>query len=112
MPIKDPEKRRQYQRNYYRNNAARADKLKEERGNACEKCGYNKEPRILEFHHRNPEEKLFYIPRAWTRSEKAIRLEAEKCDLLCPNCHEIEHLKPCIASSPSGYGNGLLNRHA
>jgi len=92
MPLKDKEARKIYQREYYQNGPAHIDKLRAERGNACEKCGWNDEPKVLEFHHRNPEEKKFGIARAWTRAEKTIRAEAAKCDLLCPNCHAIEEL--------------------
>lgn len=29
------------------------------RGGKCEHCGYNKNLAVLEFHHKNPEEKEF-----------------------------------------------------
>lgn len=93
MPPKDPEQRRAYQRSYYQQNAARADRLKEERGNACERCGYNDEPRILQFHHRESSKSNMSPSRMWTRAEHVIREEAKKCDLLCPNCHRLIHLR-------------------
>lgn len=66
-------------------------------GGECVKCGYNKCPASLTFHHRNPEEKEFWIGGLSERinsiyelSEK-IKCEIEKCDILCANCHSLEH---------------------
>jgi hypothetical protein len=98
MPWKDIEKRREYQREYYKRKATRADKLIKERGNCCEDCGYNEEPQILQFHHREPKEKESSPARMWTSSDEKVRKESEKCDILCPNCHAIRHLKMKINS--------------
>ncbi len=67
-------------------------KLVEEFGGCCQKCGYNKCVRALHFHHKNPKEKLFSISgQGQTRSLDRTRREAEKCILLCSNCHaEVE----------------------
>jgi len=66
-------------------------------GGECVKCGYDKCPAALTFHHRNPEEKEFWIGGLSERinsiyelSER-IKNEIEKCDLLCANCHVLEH---------------------
>lgn len=67
--------------------------LIKEKGGHCQICGYNKSIRVLSFHHRNPEEKLFGLSlnNLWSKSLEAIQLESEKCDLVCLNCHaEIE----------------------
>lgn len=66
--------------------------LVEEAGGACLLCGYSKCIRALNFHHRDPEEKSFGLSsRGYTRSIAALRKEAQKCDLLCSNCHwEVE----------------------
>lgn len=63
------------------------------KGNKCEKCGYNRCPQSLTFHHRNPEEKLFDISGAHARSGESLKRELDKCDLLCHNCHNEEHAK-------------------
>lgn len=62
------------------------------KGGACLLCGYNKCSRALEFHHVNPEEKLFSISRDGnTRSWEKVKAELDKCVLLCANCHrEVE----------------------
>jgi 5-methylcytosine-specific restriction endonuclease McrA len=60
-------------------------------GGKCQKCGYKKCLDALQFHHKNPKEKLFEIQSAiWGQvgvSESDILKEVEKCILLCANCH-------------------------
>ena len=64
------------------------------------KCGYNKYPEVLEFHHRNPAEKLFNISLKWhCRSWERVRTEIEKCDLICANCHRETHVEEKIAKA-------------
>lgn len=67
-------------------------KLVEMKGGKCQKCGYDKCIGALQFHHRNPEEKSFELSMksghcTWEEMSK----EAEKCDLLCANCHSELH---------------------
>ncbi len=61
---------------------------KKKRG--CKKCGYNKYPEILEFHH-NKGIKKFKISSQNHLSVKLVKLEIKKCIVLCPNCHRIIH---------------------
>lgn len=67
----------------------------EYKGGKCCKCGYNKCLSALEFHHINPNDKLFTFSDKKSVSKKTdeeLRLELDKCDLLCANCHrEIEN---------------------
>lgn len=58
----------------------------------CERCGYA-DFRALEFHHRVPEEKSFALVKGVQRGLSKARLLAEvaKCEVLCANCHAIEH---------------------
>lgn len=44
----------------------------------CERCGYDKEMRILGVHHKD-------------RNHKNNDLE--NLEVLCPTCHSLEHLK-------------------
>jgi uncharacterized protein YerC len=66
-------------------------------GSQCVKCGYNECPAALTFHHRNPEEKEFWIGGLSERInsvyelDERIKNELDKCDLLCANCHSFEH---------------------
>jgi predicted HNH restriction endonuclease len=67
-------------------------KAVEHLGGKCMKCGYKKYSEVLEFHHRDPSKKLFGIgQKGLTRSWERIKAEAEKCDLLCANCHRELH---------------------
>ncbi len=61
----------------------------------CKECGYD-DIRALSFHHRNPKEKEFQISEGFTHSYgiDLLKSEAEKCDILCLNCHCIIHRKP------------------
>lgn len=58
----------------------------------CKHCGYNN-ILALSFHHRNPKEKEFNISKGFTHSYglDLMKKEVEKCDVLCLNCHCIEH---------------------
>src|SRR4051794_22844520 len=63
-----------------------------EAGGECAICGYARTLAGLHFHHVEPGLKSFALSRQGvTRSLAAARLEAEKCVLLCSNCHaEVE----------------------
>lgn len=61
------------------------------KGGKCERCGYNKTSRALEFHHLNPEEKDFEISKVLTRNIQSLKDEVDKCILLCSNCHAEIH---------------------
>jgi hypothetical protein len=71
-------------------------------GGSCKYCGYSKCVSALEFHHRDPSKKEFGISmKGYTKSWESIRVELDKCDLVCSNCHkEIhENLKTPVAQS-------------
>lgn len=58
-------------------------------GGRCYKCGYDRCPNAMEFHHVDPEEKDFAIS---TRlSWEAVTKELARCVLLCANCHREVH---------------------
>lgn len=65
------------------------------KGKCCAKCGYNKHPEILQFHHKDEKKKSFTIARKTISpsSMPLIKKEMDKCILLCPNCHRLIHLK-------------------
>jgi hypothetical protein len=67
-------------------------RLIEEAGGRCRLCGYDRYPGALEFHHLDPARKRFGLStRGIIRSLESLRFEAEKCVLLCSNCHaEVE----------------------
>jgi transposase len=61
-------------------------------GGACEICGYNRYLGALQFHHLDAELKKFSISQfASLLSWEELCVEADKCALLCANCHaEVE----------------------
>jgi transposase len=63
-----------------------------EAGGRCRLCGYDRQPRALQFHHLEPAAKEFAMSqRGVTLSLARLRAEARKCVLLCGNCHaEVE----------------------
>lgn len=68
-------------------------KLVEIHGGKCVRCGYKKCLRSLHFHHRDPKTKSFELNiGSLSKNWETIVQEAEKCDLVCANCHgEIEN---------------------
>lgn len=71
-----------------------------ESGGACQRCGYDRYPGALQFHHLDPREKRFQIGgRGVTRSLAVLREEARKCVLLCANCHA--EVEAGVATLPS-----------
>ncbi len=61
-------------------------------GGKCIKCGYDHCIAALEAHHRDPTTKSFALSLGGlTRSWERIKAEADKCDLLCANCHRELH---------------------
>jgi hypothetical protein len=66
--------------------------LVEEAGGRCWLCGFSRCAAALQFHHLDPAEKAFSLSRRGvTRGIDEVRAEAQKCILLCANCHaEVE----------------------
>ena len=62
-------------------------------GGHCVRCGYKKSLKALSFHHKDPRKKSFDISNngnlmgEWNEVVK----EAQKCELLCLNCHAELH---------------------
>jgi hypothetical protein len=56
----------------------------------CERCGFS-HPAALDFHHKDPTQKSFGISANKHIGEEKILKEIEKCEVLCANCHRIEH---------------------
>ena len=68
-------------------------KLVEYKGGKCEICGYDKCIDALEFHHLDPEEKEYGLSNGNTGSFEKMKSEADKCILVCANCHRELHAK-------------------
>lgn len=70
----------------------RKNELIEYKGGKCEHCGFDKPwPECYDFHHRDPSEKNFQIGGC-TRSIKILKVEADKCVMLCAICHRGFHV--------------------
>ena len=66
------------------------DLIRKKHGGKCQRCGYNTYLGALDFHHINPDEKDFTIGNRDYKLIDCIH-EAEKCVLLCANCHREIH---------------------
>lgn len=72
------------------------EKLVKHFGSKCVDCQYEGPPFMFDFDHRDHESKLMGIGGS-TRSYDKLLAEAEKCDLVCANCHRFRtHLQRCL----------------
>ncbi|MBT7706039.1 hypothetical protein HN747_01185 [archaeon] len=105
MPYKDPGKRREYRRRWYKNNkdsekihvARRKKELRRwfqefKKELECSKCGEN-HPATIDFHHRGEKENEISYMVANGHSKEKILKEIEKCGVLCANCRRKLHYK-------------------
>lgn len=118
MPHKDEQVRKEYKKKYYQlnkdrlsvmntnwaktNKAARKKHqltyqvksklamLEYKGGCKCVSCGYDAYYGALEFHHVNPEEKEIKLSETHSFTDE-VRLELDKCVVLCANCHREVH---------------------
>ena len=64
------------------------------KGGKCEFCGYDRCDEALDFHHIDSKQKSFGLSAdGLTRSWERVKAEADKCVLICANCHREEHAK-------------------
>lgn len=63
------------------------------KGGSCSHCGYDKSNSALEFHHLDPSQKDLDWGKMRLVSEAKLKMELDKCVLLCANCHREEHDK-------------------
>lgn len=85
-------------------------KAVEYKGGQCEFCGYSRCLRALEFHHKDPTKKDFQISANPNISWENMKIELDKCLLLCSNCHAEEHEAKDKVSVPGSYsGNTAVS---
>ena len=80
-----------FMKNKYQEKRQEVQQLKSE--HCCAKCGYNKCPEALEFHHVDPAQKETTVARLLANGyglKKALE-EIKKCIILCANCHREFH---------------------
>lgn len=124
MPLKDPQKRKEYHKEYLRKkykedpeyrakHRARTSKndnryrekardiIADFRKNGCSLCD-EKEPCCMSSHHLDPSIKDFSIGAAPSQkiSPAKIKKELEKCICVCENCHRKIHAGKIILPQP------------
>ena len=79
----------------------------EYKGGRCLHCGYDKYYGALQFHHTDPTQK---DPSGflWNTFE-SVKIELDKCILLCANCHAEEHYRIWMGDREAE-GTSLLTR--
>lgn len=60
-------------------------------GDRCSKCLKSYPHQVYHFHHRDPKTKKFEWVKLRNRSILSLVQELNKCDLVCANCHVLEH---------------------
>lgn len=104
-------KRRQWDQNYYHKNKTQI-KLNEKRrqkellnylkqnfGNKCLICGFNKYQSSLDFHHINGDKFDNISSMIGKASKQKIFDEVRKCILICSNCHRAIHSGELVYSA-------------
>ena len=79
--------KRQYVERTLRSHARRRAYLHQIKSRPCADCGVQYPYYVMDFDHREGEEKLFEMNRISYVSMRAIKQEIEKCDVVCSNCH-------------------------
>lgn len=60
-------------------------------GGECVKCAYSRCIAALDFHHLDPASKSFEIGDCLGKTLDSLIIEAQKCELVCANCHRETH---------------------
>jgi len=63
-------------------------------GGKCIGCGFEGHPVLFDFHHRNSLTKEVNWNLLRKRSWFKIKLELDKCDLVCCKCQRMLHIDP------------------
>jgi hypothetical protein len=86
-PDKVEEKRIELEKQSYKRKVeAHNELLAEIMKCGCVDCG-EKNPIVLEFDHRDPNQKIANVGKLRYGSTKQLKEELAKCDVVCANCH-------------------------
>ena len=85
------EEQKEWQSNIRKRNRKFIAEYKQAKG--CSRCGYNDHPHALELHHTDATQKESQVSRLSSLhySIERIKKEADKCEVVCANCHRIIH---------------------
>ncbi|MBV9850336.1 MAG: hypothetical protein JO250_11725 [Armatimonadetes bacterium] len=61
------------------------------KGAYCSRCGYDRCPGALDFHHLDASQKELQINKVRSMDFERVKAELDKCIVLCANCHREEH---------------------
>lgn len=65
-------------------------------GGKCNDCESSYPPFMMDFDHRDSDKKEFSISQSSVAKWETLLSEAEKCDLVCANCHRMRsHIRQC-----------------
>ena len=88
--------------NYKTRKAEKKAQLVEYKGGICVDCKMSFPQVCMGFDHRDPLLKSFAIGMAMGKDISELKIEADKCDLVCANCHAIRTAgNPVIAQKIS-----------
>lgn len=59
----------------------------------------------MQWHHRDPLDKVADVSRLGSYSKKRILAEIAKCDLMCANCHAVETYTQQLEQAQSTLAN-------
>jgi len=61
------------------------------KGGKCQLCGYNKYAGALDLHHFKGKKSFTIGDDGYSRSWAKLKIELDKCILVCSNCHREIH---------------------
>jgi hypothetical protein len=79
--------KRQYLDRNTRAYAKRREYVRQAKSRPCVDCGVEYPYYVMDFDHRDGDSKIFALNCVDRVTMKAIKLEIEKCDVVCANCH-------------------------
>ena len=116
MSYKDRQKQLEYLRQHYRANKQdytarrkrRLEKFREivsaTKNKPCADCGKIYPYYVMDFDHVRGKKKWAIAQRSWVPSEKSLRAEIAKCDVVCSNCHrERTHKRGSSSNGRAGF---------
>lgn len=83
------EKQKEYMKDWdLKRRASRRELINNAKNIPCADCGIKYPPYIMDFDHRDPDQKSFGIGESLVSKRPEVLLaEIAKCDVVCSNCH-------------------------